>query len=161
MDILWRVIIGGVVLVLIGYFYHIYGGSLKMWFVDTEEMQTVYVDDVAFSVTVADTDMERKQGLSGVLSLGDHEGKLFVFDTPAKYGIWMKEMNFPIDVLWFDNDRQLIYIEENMVPESYPTVYAPTSDARYVLEIPAHSVRLFGINLGEPLLLPSVLVPAE
>ena len=95
-------------------------------------MQRVYVGQNAFSVTVANTPDERKQGLSGVAGLDAYEGKLFIFDTADTWGIWMKDMNFPIDVLWFDDNRALIYVVNDMQPDSYPKVYTPPTAARYV-----------------------------
>jgi len=55
-----------------------------------------------FSVSIADDEAERIKGLAGVASLGPQEGKLFDFDTEEKWGIWMKGMKIPIDIIWLN-----------------------------------------------------------
>lgn len=88
-------------------------------------------------VDLATTPEQRSQGLSGRHSLREDEGLLFVFDKPGQYGFWMKEMNFPIDIIWLDESKRIIYIKKDARPELYPEVYGPTTDAKYVLEVVA------------------------
>jgi uncharacterized membrane protein (UPF0127 family) len=67
----------------------------------------------------------------------DDPGLLFVFDEPGLHGIWMKDMRFPIDILWLDDAFQVVDVRKNVAPDSYPTVFKPTKPARYVLEVTA------------------------
>ena len=34
-------------------------------------------------------------------------------------------MNFPIDMIWIDENMKVIYIKKDATPESYPTTYGP------------------------------------
>ena len=86
---------------------------------------------------LAITESERENGLSAWPNLGINRGMLFVFDTPFEYGFWMKDMDFPIDIIWIGADKKIVYIEKNVQPDSYPTKYSPDKPALYVLEIPA------------------------
>ena len=89
-------------------------------------------------VDLALTPAEQAQGLSGRQSLKDDEGMLFVFpttDIDQIHKFWMKDMNFSIDMIWIDKNMQVVYIEKNAKPESYPNVFGPDSDAPYVLEV--------------------------
>ena len=86
-------------------------------------------------VNLATTDAAREQGLSGRENLKEDEGMLFVFDYPDKYSFWMKDMNFPIDMIWIGENKEIIYIKKNARPESFPESYGPTADSKYVLEI--------------------------
>ena len=86
-------------------------------------------------VNLATTDAAREQGLSGRENLKEDEGMLFVFDYPDKYSFWMKDMNFPIDMIWIGENKEIIYIKRDARPESFPESYGPTADAKYVLEI--------------------------
>ncbi len=97
--------------------------------------QTISVGGALVSVEVADTIASRTQGLSGRDSLGINSGLLFVFDEPEEVGIWMKDMKFPIDIIWIDEEGVVIDVVEGATPESYPTVYTPYRDATYVLEV--------------------------
>ena len=92
---------------------------------------------VDIPVTIADTTLELEQGLSGTVSLPPNAGKLFVFNTPGKYGFWMKDMKYSLDILWLDSSFRILSITDNISPESYPTVFYPPKSVQYVLEVNA------------------------
>lgn len=87
------------------------------------------------SVIIVDTDEKRMRGLSGMKTLPNDTGMFFVFDTSGKYGFWMKDMLFPIDIIWLDEDFKIITVAEDIFPNSYPQVFYPERAARYVLEV--------------------------
>lgn len=95
------------------------------------------IGDTALLVSVAKTPAERARGLSGSPYLPTGIGKFFVFDGPGRWGIWMKEMQYAIDIIWFDAAGQIVHIEEQVSPDTYPQVFIPTVDTHYVLEVPA------------------------
>jgi len=86
-------------------------------------------------VEVADTAITRTQGLSGRDTLEKGTGVLFVFDTPGQYGFWMKDMNFPIDILWFDENKELVEVTRDVQPDTYPEVFYPKAPILYALEV--------------------------
>ncbi len=86
-------------------------------------------------VDLATTPEAHAQGLSGRKELKENEGMLFVFDKPGKYSFWMKDMNFPIDIIWVSEDFKVVYIKKDARPELYPETYAPKDNAKYVLEV--------------------------
>jgi hypothetical protein len=100
-------------------------------------------------VNVARTSEERAQGLSGIESLPDNEGLLFVFDSPGKYSFWMKDMNFPIDIVWIDEGMKVVHIENNISPDTYPTNFISSRDASYVLEVNSGVVERAGVSVGD------------
>ena len=107
------------VVVVTGWFvYQNYWDDLVYILFSDEPNYVLYIDDVALQVTVADNKEERIKGLSGVSSLGDFEGKLFIFDESNYHGIWMKDMRIPIDILWFNEDLELVDYKENVSPDS-------------------------------------------
>lgn len=161
MNILWGVVIAVITLIIVIVAYDRYGDQVRQQLFGQADAYTIYVNRVAFSVSIADDKAERQQGLSGVASLPKYGGKLFIFDTAAKHGIWMKDMLIPLDILWFDENFNLIHIEENVSPETYPAIYAPREDARYVLEINAFAASTAGIGLGSTLTLPTAMVPNQ
>jgi len=112
---------------------------------DVTKVPNFVINGVQINVEIALTPEARTQGLSGRASLGEKEGMLFVFDAPGKYGFWMKDMNFPIDIVWFTpsegneaglaRDLRVVYIKKDAKPESYPEIFMPEENARYVLEV--------------------------
>ncbi len=60
----------------------------------------VKIRENTFDVAVADTLVKRDRGLSGREPLLVNQGMYFIFPVALSYGFWMKEMNFPIDIVW-------------------------------------------------------------
>ena len=114
-------------------------------------LRDIYVGDVLIQAGIADSDAERTLGLSGRESLPKGEGLLFVFDTPDVHAFWMKDMLFPIDMLWFDEQNKLIYIADSVSPQTYPATYTGGGPSRYVLELPAGYARERNIKIGDSL----------
>jgi uncharacterized membrane protein (UPF0127 family) len=115
------------------------------------ENPRVCLKDACYSVEVARTPEARERGLMERDGLKAGNGMFFVFDVPGRYGFWMKNMKFPIDILWLDSEEKVVHIADNVPPcTSEPClVYMPPSDARYVLEIPAGDAVKLGIRLSE------------
>ncbi len=111
----------------------------------------IQVGSAKFNVFIAETPESRERGLSGAISLDEDQGLLMVFERDDKWAIWMKDMNFSLDILWFAEDGTLIYMKEDVLPETYPEIFMPTSPARFVLELPAGSIKREGIILGNVL----------
>ncbi len=108
---------------------------------------TILINGTPLAITRAVTVAQRQQGLSNREHLAPNHGMLFVFDTPDRHGIWMKDMRFPIDILWLDPNGTVVDLQSNVSPETYPTVFTPKMPAQYVLELPAgfsqnHDVRI-------------------
>ena len=102
-----------------------------------------------YKVAVADTEQEREKGLGSVSKLPSDTGMLFVFDMPDKYGFWMKDTLIPLDMVWLDSDKRVVYIQKNVLPESFPEVYMPSTPALYVLEFNSGFADKHKINIGD------------
>lgn len=156
-------IIGGLFLLIM--FLIIFGGPFSsMSFVNggksvfdvpkkTADVNVV-IKGLSVKARVADTADTRKKGLSKMDSLPFDQSMLFVFDTPAPYGIWMKDMKFAIDILWLNENKTVVDIATEVPPQkgkkdSDLTIFKPTHDAKYVLEVNAGLVRLNGIQVGD------------
>ena len=100
-------------------------------------------------ITVADSPLERSQGLSGREGLAADEGMLFVFPEDGVYGFWMKDMLFSIDMLWLDASGNIVHIEKRVAPETYPQSFSSTVPARYVLELPAGYSDEHNLSVGD------------
>ena len=102
-------------------------------------------------VKVVDTKEEQELGLSGHPGLEENEGMLFVFGLSEKHGFWMKDMNFAIDMIWIGEDMKIVYIKKNATPESYPEIFIPTQNAKYVLEVVAGFSEKNNVKVGDQL----------
>jgi len=99
-----------------------------------EEVKKIKIGGEELRVELATTLEARTQGLSYRATLAEGDSMLFVFDQPGFYSFWMKDMNFPIDIIWIDEDLRVVYIKENAEPSSYPEAFTPSKKALYVLE---------------------------
>ncbi len=104
---------------------------------ENNKINFIKIGDKKIKVELATTEKEQARGLSGRNGLVEDTGMLFIFDKIAKYSFWMKEMNFPIDMIWISEDLHIVYIKNNAQPASYPEDFTPSTDAKYVLEINA------------------------
>ena len=143
------------------YLYVNYFDDVQHALFGSEPMYTIYVGAKALEVTVADEDNERIQGLSGVKSLGDFNGKLFIFDTDGQHYIWMKDMYLPLDIIWVNKNLEIVHIEEQVTPETYPKAFTSEADARFVLEVNANFVSSVRVAVGDRLLLPPGILPED
>lgn len=94
---------------------------------------------------------ERALGLGKRFFLDEDEGMLFVYEKAGYPAIWMKDMLFPIDIIWLSSSFSVVHVERNVSPSSYPTSFKPKIPAQYVLETSAGYVDAHGVNLGDTL----------
>lgn len=114
----------------------------------TTEEYFVLVGDTRVHVEVVATQAAKQKGLSGRSSLADGKGMLFVYDKSDRYGFWMPDMHFAIDIIWLDSTWHVVHVKENATPDSYPEVFKPVTSAQYILEVPAGYAREHGIVVG-------------
>ncbi len=111
----------------------------------------VTVGSKIFTADIADTEALQELGLSGRLALGPEEAMLFVFPFPGRYAFWMKDMNFPIDMIWLDQDGTVITIAARATQQSFPKSFTPVADSTFVIELPADTAALLNIKIGDRL----------
>lgn len=98
----------------------------------------IIVGEAKVIVEVAETPEARERGLGGRRALPEGRGMLFVFKAPGRHAFWMKDMRFPIDIVFIGADRRVTEVVRDLRPESYPATYVPLQEALYVLEVPAN-----------------------
>ena len=104
---------------------------------------------VALTVELARTPEEQVRGLSGRPGLKPGHGMLFVYDRPQAVSIWMKDMRFPLDIIWIRAGR-IVAIEKNappLTPDGPERVYTAIADL--VLEVTAGLADRQKIRVGD------------
>jgi hypothetical protein len=97
---------------------------------------------------LADTPEERSKGLSGVDSLPDNTVLLFSYENTDGCGVWMKDMKFPIDIVWIDENFNVIYFTEGLSPSTYPKTFYPVSQCKYFVEAAEGFIKASDIHMG-------------
>ena len=100
-------------------------------------VQLFFPDGRAVTAELAVSDEDRQLGLMFRPKMNDDQAMLFVFEEESGHAFWMKNMRFPIDILWLDKDRRIVHIERQVPPcgqDPCPSYPSP-QPARFVLEI--------------------------
>jgi uncharacterized membrane protein (UPF0127 family) len=87
------------------------------------------------------------------VKLLENEGMFFSFATSDYYRFWMKEMNFPIDIIWLDENYKIIDITHSLATSTYPNTVSPKTPARYVLEVVAGFAKKYSITESSPVMM--------
>lgn len=109
---------------------------------------TLSIQNKNVPLIVVDTPALRTQGLSGRKTLATSTGMFFVFDKADAYGFWMKDMKFPIDIIWLDEKGTIVHIEEKISPDTYPKIFIPPQKSLYVLEVNQGFASQNGLKVG-------------
>lgn len=97
---------------------------------------------LANALSVADTVLATLVGLLGKRNLGPGEG-LWLVPCQSIHTMWMR---FPIDVIFLDNGKTVIYMIEKMKPFR---ISKHVSRARSVIELPACTIASTQTRLGD------------
>jgi len=115
---------------------------------------TATIDKQTYNLTEAKTQSELETGLSKTQSLPQNSAMVFLFPKKDTYSFWMKNMKFPIDIIYISNNK-IIKIFPNLQPppsgvadNQIPTV-TPPSPADTVLEINAGQSSKYGFKAGD------------
>jgi uncharacterized membrane protein (UPF0127 family) len=112
-----------------------------------------FPDGYAVTTELAVKDEERARGLMFRDEIHEDHGMLFLFEEEDIHSFWMKNMRFPIDILWLDRDKRIVHIEARVPPcpgEPCPT-YAPAAAAAFVLELQSGFAEKHGLRIYDRL----------
>lgn len=145
-----RFLIIGIVAVVIGFIaLAVLQFGAGYFQLKTHGLATTFRGGTAY-LDVADTPQLRTQGLSGVTKMRLDEGLLFDFEADDTWGIWMKGMKIPIDILWLDKKGKVVYIVRDAQPELSTTkTFKPNEPARYVIELNAGAAERYMVKVGD------------
>ncbi len=122
--------------------------------IDTGSLNIVRSDGLVVNVDieVADTQKERAQGLMYKEELGAYNGMLFIFDTQANNSFWMKNTRIPLDLIFFNKEKEIV----DTIEDAQPCVNGhicpalrPQFEYMYCLEVNSGFVEENKINIGD------------
>ena len=114
-------------------------------------MVTATIGSTTFRLHAPATEAQRQRGLAAFDRLADDEGMLFRGLKPGVQSFWMKDMKFDIDILWVDEQNQIVHIVQAVSKNSYPqTVQNPSNKpSSYVVELVADACLKYSIVPGQ------------
>jgi len=106
-------------------------------------------------VRIADTVDLRHTGLSDTESLARGEGMLFVHESAGRYTYVMRDMDFPLDIVFVSAEGEITRIHHAPVPEEIPGGDGSfPGEGRYVLEVPRGYTNATGAGVGDCVVIP-------
>ena len=114
---------------------------------------TIKIDEKFLEVQIADTEPRRVRGLMFQDMLPYDQGMLFVFDEPGSRSMWMLNMQFNLDLIWFDEGGNIVEITKNVPPCKTPLEVMgcnsqgiSAENVKYILEVTSGFVDKFNIS---------------
>ena len=111
-----------------------------------------------YILEVARTAEAQEKGLMDRDSLPDDHGMIFVFADDQVRSFWMRNVHFPLDILFLDSGGKIVSIhqmrpyDENNTSSDYP--------ARYAIELNKGVADQAGVKVGDGLTLPPAAASA-
>lgn len=117
---------------------------------------SIIINGHTVEVEVANSTATRAKGMMYRDSLGAEEGMFFVFPNEGKHRFWMANTYVPLDIIWISKDKVIVDIAENAEPcdktgklQSLCTLYKPSDNAKYVLEVNAGWTTEKQVTIGD------------
>ncbi len=143
-----KVIIGGLIVILIAI------GIVIAINANSNASSKVTIGNHTFSVSVVKSQKDQEIGLSGRNSIADTQGMLFLFTKPDYYTFWMRDMKFPLDIVFIRNNKIVTIFQNTPKPQDNQNVYSlplykPIQFADMVLEMNAGLTQKDTIKIGD------------
>lgn len=113
--------------------------------------QTVTINRSDLTLELARTPKQKQRGLCCRDQLPADHGMLFIYDQPGFYQFWMKDTRLPLDIIWLNQQQEIVHIEHKVQPASYPQRYGSPYPAQYVLEVNAGYAQQRQLEVGQQL----------
>ncbi len=135
-------LIGGVLIVIFMVFFNLIYPKIAS--------STVYlvIGDGVFQARLATNEAQREKGLSGVDKISQEQALLMIFPDEANWEISVKDIEVPIDIVWLNSGKKVVYVVTNASSNSNNTAFTPKLAAKYVIELPAGTVEKKEIKLN-------------
>ena len=121
---------------------------------NNQKKAIVCFKDYCFNVELAKSLKEQSRGLMFRESLDPDKGMLFIYDKDHQHGFWMKNVLIPLDIIWTNENGEVVFIKKNFQPCNSNTceTIGPDSPARHVLEVNGGLADEMGLMVGDKLI---------
>ncbi len=114
---------------------------------------TVIFANKEVKVLVANTYARRVEGWSGKKDMGKYGGMLFIFDKSEQHTMVMRDMLFPLDIVWI-NKGKIVDMAPNLQPEAGRleaelTRFSARAPSTWVVELPVGFILQNNLKVGD------------
>jgi uncharacterized membrane protein (UPF0127 family) len=128
--------------------------SVSMFLVQREETKTIIIafpNGVEIEAEVADTPEKLLFGMAFQDALPPNGGMIYIFESTGPHRVTTKEYRFPVDMIWVDESRHILSVDENVPPcklETCPWHGSTSPSVRYLIQTTAGFVKEAGVEAG-------------
>lgn len=101
-----------------------------------------------FDVEIADTIWSRAKGLMYHDDLNRSGGMIFLYDSETPVSFWMKNVSFPLDLIFISKTREIVKIHKNAKPFDLTPIESKLPVSA-VLEIRGDASKSAQITIGD------------
>ncbi len=115
-----------------------------------QDIRVCFEGGKCIQAEIADSDESRRKGLMFREKLPQDAGMLFVFEREVRASFWLKNVKFPLDIIWIDKNKTIVGINAGCLPcqENCPSIVSEFP-VRYVLEVNAGWVKANRIQIND------------
>jgi uncharacterized membrane protein (UPF0127 family) len=123
---------------------------------------TIVINNNSVSTEIAETPAERQRWLTfRNEELPLNSALLLVYDKPDLYSLWLLNIQFNLDLIWFDGAGNIVYIKQDAAPcmntlDAAQCTYKNTIPARYVLAATTGFINYHNITINSKIKLVSI-----
>ncbi len=131
--------------------------SLSTFLVQREEAKMIIVTfptGIELEAEVADTPEKLLFGLAFQEALPPNGGMIYIFEQPGAHRVTTKEYRFPVDLIWIDEQHQVVQLVEKVEPcrkDPCPWYGPPPVAVRYLIQAEAGFIKAKGVMVGDEL----------
>jgi uncharacterized protein len=106
-----------------------------------------------YKMELANTNESRSKGLMFREKMDKDKGMLFIFERESIYPFWMKNTYIPLDMIWLNKNKEVVYIQKDVKPcknslEAICKSIVPTAKAMYVIELNTGQTDELDLKIG-------------
>jgi len=120
---------------------------------DARRAEVRFPNDHLVVAEIADTPERWQKGYMFRSEVREGEGMIFLFPHADFHPFWMKNTLVPLDIIWMDDAKTIVYIESNTPPckaDPCPS-FGPMRKTSAVLEVRAGTAAVQGLKVGDRL----------
>lgn len=117
-------------------------GELRIFKSKTDSVLT------QLDIEIADSDYETQTGLMYRSSMADSQGMFFMFPDEAMHSFYMKNTEFPLDLIFIRQNKTIASFQENAQPFNESSLSSKVP-IQYVLEVNTGMVKKWGLQVGD------------
>lgn len=131
-----------------------------------KEGELVFIDNITqqikkeIDIEIAESTHERNKGLMFRHSMSGNKGMLFIYDNSELRTMWMKNTYISLDIIFANEDYEIVSIHKNAIPLSINTISSYT-DALYVIEVVAGFCDKYKVKEGDKIRFKYIKEPRE